>query len=106
MSPGWDRLADVFAALADPTRRQLVDWLVEEGSGTATEFAGRLPISRQAVARHLRELEGAGVVESARSGRETLFNLRGEALVDAAEWLEARAAAWDRTLDRLKRHVE
>jgi DNA-binding transcriptional ArsR family regulator len=99
-------LADVFAALADSTRRQLVDWLAEEGSGTATGFAARLPISRQAVARHLQELEGAGVVVSTRSGRETLFSLRVESLADAAEWLEARAVAWDRTLDRLKRRVE
>lgn len=99
-------MGDVFAALADPTRRQLIDWLAEEGRGTATGFAARLTISRQAVARHLQELENAGIAESVRSGRETHFSLRGDALVDAAGWLEARAAVWDRTLGRLKRHVE
>ena len=97
---------DVFSALSDPTRRQLVDWLAEEGRGTATAFAGRLPISRQAVARHLGELETAGVVESMRSGRETVFSLRGDSLTEAAGWLEARAVAWDQTLDRLKKHLE
>ena len=97
---------DVFSALADPTRRQLVDWLAEEGSGTATRFAGRLPMSRQAVARHLQELEKAGVVRSERSGRETKFRLETEPLSDAAEWLGARATAWDRTLARLREHVE
>ncbi|MEE8406678.1 MAG: metalloregulator ArsR/SmtB family transcription factor [Acidimicrobiia bacterium] len=97
--------SDVFSALGDPTRRQLVDWLAEEGSGTATRFAERLPISRQAVARHLQELEKAGVVDSTRFGRETRFVLRPEPLTRAAGWLDARAAAWDRTLARLEEHL-
>ena len=66
----------MFAALADPTRRQLVDWLAEEGSGTATGFANRLPMTRQAVARHLQELELAEIVASEKSGRETRFTLQ------------------------------
>ncbi|MCH8970937.1 MAG: helix-turn-helix transcriptional regulator [Acidobacteria bacterium] len=98
--------SDVFSALADATRRQLVDWLAEEGSGTATRFAERLPISRQAVARHLQELEKAGVVDSSRSGRENRYVLRPEPLTRAAGWLEARAGAWDRTLVRLRDHLE
>ncbi|MFV1961787.1 MAG: ArsR/SmtB family transcription factor [Acidimicrobiia bacterium] len=98
--------ADVFSALADPTRRQLVDWLAEEGNGTATRFAERLPMSRQAVARHLQELEKAGLVDSSRSGRETRFVLRPEPLTAAVGWLEARTGAWDRTLARLKDHLE
>ncbi|MEA1902314.1 MAG: hypothetical protein U9N56_02185 [Actinomycetota bacterium] len=51
-------------------------------------------------------METAGVVESVRSGRETLFSLRGDSLTEAAGWLEARADAWDQTLDRLKKHLE
>lgn len=98
-------MADVFAALGDPTRRQIVDWLVSEGSGTATGFAQRLPISRQAVAKHLKELEEAGVVASNRIGRETRFSLKPGKLHEAAGWLESRAAAWDRTLGRLERHL-
>ena len=95
----------VFAALADPTRRQLVDWLAEEGSGTATGFANRLPMTRQAVARHLQELELAEIVASEKSGRETRFTLQSQALVDASLWLDRRADAWDRTLARLKVHL-
>lgn len=98
--------SDVFSALSDATRRQMVDWLAEEGRGTATGFARRLPITRQAVARHLGELEQAGVVESTRSGRETVFALRRDSLSEAAGWLEQRASKWDRTLMRLKGHLE
>ena len=96
----------VFAALADPTRRQLIDWLSTEGSGTATAFAGRLPISRQAVAKHLRELENADIVSAVKKGRETRFVLKGSTLIEAADWLAERTASWDRTLDRLKDVVE
>ncbi len=81
----------VFAALSDPTRRVLVEWLASEESGTATGFSARLPISRQAVARHLQELERAGLVRSERAGRETRFSLNAESLTDAARWLDARA---------------
>lgn len=98
--------ASVFSALADPTRRQIIDWLVEESSGTATGFAERLTISRQAVARHLQELGAAGIVISEKSGRETRFSLQTQPLVDAAAWLDQRADAWDRTLARLKLHLE
>ncbi len=97
---------DVFAALSDPTRRRLVDWLSEEGSGTATGFAARLTISRQAVSRHLNELEQAGLVRSERVGRETRYSLEPEPLSEAAGWLTKRSDAWDRTLGRLKEHVE
>ncbi len=96
----------VFAALSDPTRRLLVEWLSAEESGTATGFAGRLPISRQAVARHLQQLEHAGLVRSERVGRETRFSLNAEPLTEAAGWLAQRAETWDRTLGRLKRHLE
>lgn len=98
--------SDVFSALGDPTRRQLIDWLAEEGSGTATGFAQRLSISRQAVARHFHELENAGIVESFRSGRETRFTLQTEPLSAAAIWLEQRSRAWDKTLKRLEQHLE
>ena len=97
---------DVFAALSDPTRRRLVDWLAEEGSGTATGFAARLTISRQAVSRHLNELEQAGLVRSERVGRETRYSLEPEPLSEAAGWLIQRSQMWDRTLHRLRDHVE
>jgi DNA-binding transcriptional ArsR family regulator len=98
--------SSVFGALSDPTRRTIVDWLAVEESGTATGFADRLPMSRQAVARHLVELEKAGIVVPRRSGRETRFSLRVEPLSDAADWLVSRASLWDRSLGRLKRQLE
>lgn len=96
----------VFAALSDPIRRQLVDWLSVEPAGTATEFAGRLPISRQAVSRHLSELERAGLVTSSKVGRETRYSLDTAVMHGAIEWLTSRARRWDDALERLQRHVE
>lgn len=92
----------VFSALADPTRRQIVEWLSAEGTGTATELASRLPISRQAVTRHLSELERAGVVVSVKSGRERLYRFEAAPLADAQRWLSDRTSRWDRTLERLR----
>ena len=63
-------------------------------------------MSRQAVARHLTELEGAGVVESVRVGRETRYTLRPEALVETSDWLMRRADMWDAALGRLQDHLE
>jgi DNA-binding transcriptional ArsR family regulator len=90
----------VFAALSDPTRRQLLEWLGDEVA-TATSFAERLPISRQAVAKHLSELSGAGLVSSRREGRETVFSVETEGLAPASEWIEQRAAVWEQRLARL-----
>lgn len=95
-----------FAALADPTRAAIVEWLGEGGSGTATSFAARLPISRQAVTRHLKELEGAGLVVATREGREVRYTLEPESLSQMAAWLEVRAERWERTLQRLAEHLE
>lgn len=90
----------VFAALSDPTRRQLLEWLDTEVA-TATEFASRLPISRQAVAKHLSELGDAGLVSSRREGRETLFSTDIDGLVPATDWLAQRAIVWEDRLSRL-----
>jgi len=90
----------VFAALSDPTRRQLLEWLDDEAA-TATAFAERLPISRQAVAKHLSELSNAGLVSSRRSGRETIFSADSDGLAPARDWLDQRAALWEARLQRL-----
>ena len=90
----------VFAALSDPTRRQLLEWLDDEVA-TATSLAERLPISRQAVAKHLSELSAAGLVSSRREGRETLFSVDNEGLEPVSEWLAQRAAVWEQRLARL-----
>lgn len=90
----------VFAALADPTRRQLLEWLDDEAA-TATTFAKRLPITRQAVSKHLSELSDAGLVSSRKHGRETLFSSDSGGLAPAREWLDQRAALWEIRLARL-----
>jgi DNA-binding transcriptional ArsR family regulator len=97
---------DVFAALADPTRRRLVETLALHGSASATALAAELPISRQAVAKHLGALGGAGLVRSRRAGRETLYELQPQPLDEAAEWIARIGDEWEDRLARLKRLVE
>jgi DNA-binding transcriptional ArsR family regulator len=70
-----DPLGQVFSALADPSRRHVMDYLAARGTATATELTGELPITRQAVAKHLATLAGAGLVASERHGRETRYHL-------------------------------
>ena len=88
-----DPLGQVFGALADPSRRQVIGYLAERGTATATELTGELPMTRQAVAKHLSTLATAGLVESERAGRETRYRL-----TEAGE-------EWDDRLDALKRHL-
>jgi DNA-binding transcriptional ArsR family regulator len=96
----------VLTALADPTRRRLLETLGERSTSSATALAGELPVSRQAVAKHLAVLEEARLVDSRRAGREVLYSVRPEALTATASWLTDLAAAWDRRLQRLKRLAE
>ncbi|MDQ3410709.1 MAG: metalloregulator ArsR/SmtB family transcription factor [Chloroflexota bacterium] len=96
----------IFAALADPTRRRMIARLLTGEAVTATRFASDLPISRQAVRKHLSTLEEAGLVRSERVGRETRFELTPEPLADVVSWLARVEAAWDRRLAALKRQVE
>lgn len=101
-----DPAGPVFVALADPTRRYLVRSMAEDGPVTATELAERLPISRQAVAKHLVALRDAGLVDGAKEGRETRYRLTPEPLDAAAAWMADVGARWDRRLGALRRHVE
>ena len=96
----------IFAALGDPTRATIVDWLGEGGTGTATEFAARLPISRQAVSRHLKELKDAGLLVGTKQGREVRYRLQPRELTKMADWLQQRADRWEQTLQRLADHLE
>jgi len=100
-----DRLDAVFFALADGTRRTVVRRLLARDTVTATQLAGDLPITRQAVAKHLAALTDAGLVQRRREGRETRYELTPEPLDEAAKWLEAVGDEWDGRLDRLRRHV-
>lgn len=106
MSNSRDTVDDVLTALADPTRRQLLDLLADAGEATATTLAERLPVSRQAVVKHLGVLDAAGLVSGDRVGREVRYVVRPTALDATARWMSARAAAWDRRLARIKRIAE
>lgn len=97
-----ERAGAVFAALADPTRRQVVRLLAARGAITATEGAGALPVTRQAVAKHLQALADASLVEATRQGRETRFRLTPEPFATAAAWMSEIGAEWDVRLTRLR----
>ena len=96
--------ASVFAALGDPIRLELLT-RVKDG-GSITKLADGLPITRQAVTRHLRVLEDAELIEARQQGREVNFIARPARLSQAKSWLDEVAQQWDGTLDRLKDHVE
>ena len=98
--------AEVFAALADPTRWQVLSLVAQGGGATATTLAGELPVSRVAVVKHLGVLDRAGLVESRRAGREVRFAARPERLEETARWMSGVAAEWDDRLARLKRLAE
>ncbi len=96
----------VLAALADPTRRRLLDLLAAHGQATATTLAAGLPVSRQAVVKHLTVLDAAGLVEGVKAGREVRYAVRPAALDATARWMAALAAEWDRRLTKIKRFAE
>jgi DNA-binding transcriptional ArsR family regulator len=96
----------VLAALADPTRRRLLDLLAAHGEATATTLAERLPVSRQAVVKHLAVLDAARLVSGSRVGREVRYAVRPAALDATAQWMAALAADWDRRLANIKRIAE
>lgn len=95
----------VFSALADPTRRRLLETLSEGDRVTASGLARGLPISRQAVAKHLASLRAARLVRSERVGRETVYELQPEPLEDAAAWIDRVGIEWDRRLEALRRSL-
>lgn len=106
MSGALDQFDDVFAALADPSRRAVLEHLARSGEATATTIARELPISRQAVVKHLSRLDRARLVEAHRTGREVRYSVQPGRLAAAGRDLEAIAAGWDRTLAELKRIAE
>lgn len=102
-----DAIGPVLAALADPTRRQVVETLLRDGSTSVPALTATLPMSRQAVAKHLATLGEAGLIErTPGTAREVRYRLRPGALAPTAEWLQRTAAAWDARLGRRKGAVE
>jgi ArsR family transcriptional regulator, cadmium/lead-responsive transcriptional repressor len=96
----------LWAAVADPTRRRVLDALLEQGESTTTAVAEGLPVTRQAVAKHLAVLSRVGLVAGRRRGREVRYAVRPERLDDAAEAMARVAAQWDSRLARIKRLAE
>ena len=98
-----DPVGQVFSALADSTRRQVIETLASGQSATATSLAADLPMTRQAVAKHLHALRRAELVRSSRRGRETVYHIEPGALTEAAAWIAAVGGEWDDRLGRLGR---
>ncbi len=96
----------LWAAVADPTRRRVLDALLERGEATTTTLAEGLPVTRQAVAKHLVVLNRVGLVAGQRHGREVRYTVAPARLDDAAEAMARVAAQWDRRLARIKRLAE
>ncbi|HEX5723775.1 MAG TPA: metalloregulator ArsR/SmtB family transcription factor [Acidimicrobiia bacterium] len=92
---------DVFSALSDPTRRELIRSLAD-GPATATQLSRQFPISRQAITKHLAALDEAGLVDRNASGREIRYSLRTERLGEVSLWVAEVGASWDQRLSKLR----
>jgi DNA-binding transcriptional ArsR family regulator len=97
---------DLWAAIADPSRRRVLDLLVQRGEASASWLAGQVTFSRQAVSKHLVVLEEAGLVGHRKQGREVLYRVHGDRLDQASRAMAEVAQRWDRRLDTIKRLAE
>ncbi|GAB5902157.1 ArsR/SmtB family transcription factor [Mycobacteroides chelonae] len=97
---------ELWAAVGDPTRRRVFDLILNDGVATATTLSDRLPVTRQAVTKHLAVLDKAGLVRATSQGREKQYRANGEQVARIAEQLSAVGAAWDRRLARIKHLAE
>ncbi|MGE5746801.1 MAG: ArsR/SmtB family transcription factor [Solirubrobacterales bacterium] len=105
-APAHRHVAAVFDALADRTRRRVVETLTRGGTVTASGLATQLPITRQAVGKHLSALRGAELASASRIGRETHYKLRPQPLEEAVRWIQMVSAEWDDRLEALRRSLE
>jgi len=101
-----DAVGRVLNALADPTRRTVFERVVARGPLTATTLSGELPVSRQAITKHLELLGDAGLVSSTKVGRETRWSATPRPLEDAASWMTSIGESWDRRLGGLAERAE
>lgn len=97
---------EIWAAIGDPTRRRVLDLLVADGPDTATGLSRQLPVSRQAVAKHLTVLERSGLVTQEVFGREVRFGVDEEQFARAIAEVQAVGQAWDRRLQRIRSMAE
>ena len=101
-----EEVDELWSAIGDPTRRRVLDLILDRGEATATVVAGELPVTRQAVAKHLGVLDRAGFVEARREGREVRYAVRPQRLDAAARSVASVAAQWDTRLIAIKRIAE
>jgi ArsR family transcriptional regulator, cadmium/lead-responsive transcriptional repressor len=97
---------ELWSAVGDPTRRRMLDLLLADGVGSATTLSQQLPVTRQAVAKHLGVLHRAGLVHITPSGRERLYEVDEAQLARAVAQLSSVGATWDARLQRIKRLAE
>lgn len=97
---------DLWSAIGDPNRRRMLDLLLVEGGGTATTLSQHLPVTRQAVAKHLGVLDRVGLVRATPAGREKRYRVDSAQLARAVSQLSTVGAAWDARLQRIKRIAE
>ena len=97
---------ELWSAIGDPTRRRMVDLLLADGSGTATTLSDRLPVTRQAVAKHLGVLDRVGLVHVTPAGRERRYRVDEAQLARAAAQLADVGSTWDARLRRIKSIAE
>jgi DNA-binding transcriptional ArsR family regulator len=100
-----DQLDATFSALADPTRRAILARLAEDGEVTVNALAEPFPVSVQAISKHLKVLERAGLITRGRTAQLRPSRLEGAPLRDAASWLEQYREIWEGRLDRLALHL-
>ncbi len=97
---------DLWSAIGDPTRRRMLDLLLVDGHGTATTLGEQLPVTRQAVAKHLGVLDRVGLVRATPVGRERRYRVDEAQLARAVAQLASVGSAWDARLQRIKRIAE
>lgn len=101
-----DQLDTTFAALADPTRRAILARLAQDGEVTVNELADPFPVSVQAISKHLKVLQRAGLITRGRTAQLRPSRIEGASLRDAADWLEQYREVWEGRLDRLASHLQ
>ena len=107
MSAVKDRIDDdLWSAIGDPTRRRILDLLLADGGGTATSLSEHLPVTRQAVAKHLTVLDEVRLVTATAAGREKRYLVNDAQMAKAVAQLTTVGSAWDARLQRIKRLAE
>jgi DNA-binding transcriptional ArsR family regulator len=106
MTPVASEVDELWSAVGDPTRRRVLDLLLDRGEATATVLAGELPVTRQAVVKQLAVLNRAGLVDGRRQGREMRYAIRPQRLDAATRSMAQVAAGWDARLSAIKRIAE